>query len=192
MSPVRLYRRSPRPLVRTLGPLTVAVAVAIAAGCGGGGGEETTATDAGHVRTVRGAGFVFSAPDDWTVTRTRTVVTARPDAASSEFVSVSIFPLLKPFRPSLWPAVVKELDGVADRLAKGLAGTVEERRTLTLTGGRARSYQIVYKTEDAAYVQRLTFLLRGRTEWQLLCRFRGAGPAAEACGLLTRTFRLSG
>jgi len=106
-------------------------------------------------------------------------------------VSVTQFPLVKVFKPRLWPKAVVELDGVAAQLAKTLGGTVEGKQTVRTGGARGRRYEIAYERDGEALRQRIALLLERRTEYQLLCRW--AAPASEprACALLEQTFTIT-
>jgi hypothetical protein len=154
-------------------PFLLAAAV-ILAGCGGGGGG------GGDTRIVRGDGFRFEAPADWKVTG------AAATHGSVDRVEVMTFRLVKPYRPELFDAAARELDGVAVRLAEQLHGKVAARSTVTAAGGKARSYRIDYDGKST----HVTFVLGGRREYQLLCRRPSDGDDA-ACRLLVRSFRLT-
>jgi hypothetical protein len=146
------------------------------AGCGGG--------HAG-TRLITGTGFTFSAPD-WTVVRTQRSVQL---SQGTQLVSVTRFPLLRAYRSALWPKVVPEIDRSATALAAGQKGTVSLRATTTLAGFRARRYDIAYERGGRKLIERVGFVLRGKTEYELLCRFE-RGKSASACDLLFRSFRL--
>ena len=151
-------------------------AAVIAAGCGGA-----------HVsaRLVGGKGFSFSAPGDWTVSRgLRSVQVSH----GIDVVSVTRFPLLRAYRPELWPKVVPEIDRGAAAVASDQHGTVAARATVTISGEEARRYDIVYARSGKQLVERLGFVLRGKTEYELLCRFE-RGKNASACDRLFKTFR---
>jgi len=168
----------------------VALAAMLAAGgCGGGTGSDEQVT---RSRTVSGPGFTFSAPADRELARTPRSVTVLPvDEASQELQSVTRFPLIKPYRPSLWQAAAAELDGVAERLAASLGGEYgAEPQTVRRGGLRGRLYLIRYERDGAELSQRLTLLLSRRTEYQLLCRWEGSGAAPAACTQLETSFRL--
>jgi hypothetical protein len=123
------------------------------------------------------------------VTRSGSQVTVTPNPEGEELVQVTVFRLLKPYRPALWPQVVGELDRTADELADRLDGKVESRRTLTLGGLRARDYEIAYTREGRDLRNRIAFALRPRrTEYQLLCRWSAAQDEPDACGLLFDSF----
>lgn len=159
-------------------PGTVCLLAALTlAGCGGGGAKSPT--------SVSGPGYRFSAPGGWKVTETGTSVAA---AHGTRFVSVTKFRLTRPYRPALWPKAVKELDRVAGKLAAELGGTVAAARTVTVGGAPARQYDLAFTRNGERLVERITFVLRGRREYQLLCRFK-AGKDEPACALLERSFQ---
>ena len=150
------------------------------AGCGGSARSEHTA-----LRRVDGPGYSFSAPATWRVTRSVRAVTA---ASGGELVSVTVFPLARPYKPNLWPKLLPVLDGVAAQLARGLHGSVDARETVVLDGRRARRYEIAFRRGGKDVVERIVFLLEGRREYQLLCRYaRGGG--SEACSAFLASFR---
>jgi len=152
------------------------------AGCGGGGGDKAAAG-----KQVRGPGYRFSAPADWAVARGPRVVQASDGLT---LVSVTLFPLVHPFRPALWSKVVPELDRVASGVAQQQKGRVVSSRTKNVSGRRARSYDIGYERDGKQLVERITFVLRGKTEYYLLCRY--AGGDTGACDRLLATFVLAG
>jgi hypothetical protein len=121
------------------------------------------------------------------VRRRDTQVQASPKPVSDELVSVTTFPLLHPYKPSLFAAATRELDGGAKQLATRLHGTVQKASTVTLARIKARQYDLGYRSGGHDFQQRITFVLRGKTEFQLLCRWTGSEP--DACGLLEKTFR---
>jgi hypothetical protein len=148
------------------------------AGCGGSGSTTT--------QVVRGAHYRFSAPSDWTLVRSRREVSLSQGLA---LVSVTRFPLLRAYRPKLWDQVVPELDRAAKELAQQQNGQVGESGTVTVAGLRARRYDIDYERDGKALVERLAFVLRGKTEYLLLCRYERGGDT-RACDRLLATFRL--
>ena len=99
------------------------------------------------------------------------------------------YPLVHPFRPSLWAQVLPELDDAAAGVARQQGGTVSSSRTTTVAGRRARTYDLRYHHEGKDLVERITFLLRGNTEYYLLCRYE-AGGDTDACDRLVATFTL--
>jgi hypothetical protein len=161
----------------------LAAAVIVLAGCGSGG-DKTTASD---VRTVGGGDYRFSAPSSWTVRRSGRQVTAT--SGSVDLVGVTIFTLARPYRPQLWTKAVPALDRTAAALAAQLGGTVRTRETVVVAGRRARRYDIDYRREGKALVERTAFVLSGRREHQLLCRF-ASGRYDGACRTLFSSFRL--
>ena len=162
----------------------MAVCLAIvAAGCGGGADEP-------QPRVVRGKGYAFEAPRSWALVRTARQVQAAEGGQSLELVAVSRFPLLKRFRPELWPKVTKELDRAAKGLADQQRGTVTASATTDVGGRQARRYDIAFRARGKPLVERIAFVLRGKTEYLLLCRFEQGGDT-EPCDRLLRTFRLT-
>ena len=151
----------------------------VVSGCGGGGARE------GHI--VRGPGFTFVAPADWGVSRKGAEVQA---AHGTQLISVTKFPLLKRFRPALWDKVVPELDRAANAVATQQQGTVGDSRTVSIAGQRARRYDIAFTREGKQLVERIAFVLRGKTEYLLLCRYERGG-STDACDDLLTSFRLA-
>jgi hypothetical protein len=168
----------PRANPRKLALLAVAGA---AAGCGGGGGDE-----AGE-RLVQGSGYTFAAPADWTVSRSGREVRA---ADGVDLLSVTRFRLIRAFRPELWASVVDELDRAAAQLAQQQNGTISSSATVTISGQRARRYEVAYEHEGRKLVERIGFVLRGKTEYLLLCRYE-AGGDTDACDRFVTSFRLA-
>ena len=151
----------------------------IAAGCG-------SAAD-GQERLVGGTGYSFLAPADWQVVR-RTREVRSSEGLS--LLSVTRFQLVRSYRPELWPAVVRELDGAAAEIARQQDGSVTDSETATIAGRRARLYEIAYEDEGNELVERIGFVLRGKTEYLLLCRYERGGET-RACERLLATFRLT-
>jgi hypothetical protein len=150
----------------------------LAAGCGGG---SSTAE-----KIVRGSGYRFSAPTAWGVSRSPRELRVSQGVM---LLSVTRFPLLRAFRPPLWDHVVPELDRAAKGLAEQQAGEVAESRTVMISGRRARTYDIDYERDGKALVERIAFVLRGKTEYLLLCRYERGGDT-DACDRLLATFTL--
>src|SRR5947199_234701 len=107
------------------------LAVCILAGCAGSGNGKT--------QPVAGHGFRFMAPAGWSVRQGGTVVTVRH---RDEFVQVAAFPLIHPYRPSLYAAVAKELRARMAEVARGVGGTVEGAGSVTAGGMRAHVYRV--------------------------------------------------
>jgi hypothetical protein len=79
---------------------------------------------------------------------------------------------------------VTELDRVAATLATRLGGKVTSSRTVTVGGRRAREYEI----EHGGLVDRITFVLRGKRNFQLACRWRADDGEPDACARLSSSF----
>jgi hypothetical protein len=157
----------------------LALTLLVVSGCGSSAGQK------GYV--VRGTGFTFVAPADWGVSRKDTEVQA---AQGTKLISVTRFPLLRRFKPALWDEVVPELDRAAAAVARQQQGTVSDPRTVTVAGEKARRYDVAYTGEGKQLVERLAFVLRGKTEYLLLCRYERGG-STEACDGLLTSFRLA-
>lgn len=158
--------------------LLLLAATLAAAGCGGSSLAKT--------QTLTGAGYSFSAPGTWTVSkRPQSVEATKGDLA----VSVTVFALKRAFRPALWPRVVSELDGVAASLADQVRGKGRPGATVTVAGRRGRRYDIAFARGGRSFVERITFVLDSRREFQLLCRYP-AGVDEPACAALGSSFRL--
>ena len=151
----------------------------VVSGCG------STAAQKGHI--VRGTGFTFVAPAEWVVSRKGTEVQA---AQGTQLISVTRFPLLRRFEPALWDEVVPELDRAATAIARQQQGTVSDPRTITVAGQNARRYDVAYTGEGKQLVERIAFVLRGKMEYLLLCRYERGG-STEACDDLLTSFRLA-
>ena len=164
----------------------------MAVGCGGNGSSADVAEPV-LAKTVSGPGFTFKAEQARELARTPRSVSVLPvESGSQELESVTIFPLVKPYRPALWPRAAAELDSVAERLAKSLGGELEQQpQTVRIAGLRGRQYEIGYEHEGVALRQRLTLLLSRRTEYQLLCRWEASADTPKDCGILETTFKTS-
>jgi hypothetical protein len=156
----------------------VLVVAVLVAGCGG---------SHGGTRIIVGSGFTFTAPSEWTVVGNQRSVQV---AHGVQLVSVTRFPLLRAFRPELWPKAVPEMDRSAEGLAADQHGTVTARVTITVARRRARRYDITYQHGGKKLVERVAFVLRGKTEYELLCRIEH-GKSSSACDTLFSSFRLS-
>jgi hypothetical protein len=115
-------------------------------------------------------------------------VSLSPKPAAPELVSVSVFPLIRAYRAALFPAVTKELDTTAAQLATRLHGKVVSSKTVDVAGDKVRQYQIAYSSGGQGYEQLITFVLRGKTEYQLLCRWTQSEKEPDACTRLVKTF----
>lgn len=160
----------------------VSAALLLLAGCGSG--EKTAPT-----QIVRGTGYRFDAPAGWEVARTGRQVQAVEGGKSLALVAVSRFPLLRRYRPVRFDKVVRELDLAAGGIAAQQHGSVSAAATTRIAGERARRYDVRYEARGKQLVERLAFVLRGRTEYLLLCRFE-RGADTSACDGLLDSFRL--
>ena len=111
-------------------------------------------------------------------------------AQRTALVSVTLFPLQRAFRPALWDRVVPELDRAAQAVARQQQGTIAESVNVTIAGRKGRRYDIEYEHGGKQLVERIAFLLRGKTEYLLLCRYERGGDA-DACDRLLESFRLA-
>jgi hypothetical protein len=159
----------------------LAVGVVLLAGCGGGGGGPPVE------KIVQGTGYRFAAPAGWAVDRNARIVQA---SEGIDLISVTRYPLVHAFRPELWAEVVSELDRAAAGVAQQQKGKVVSSRTMNVAGRRARTYEIGYERDGKQLVERITFVLRGKTEYYLLCRYEGGDT--DACERLLATFTLAG
>jgi hypothetical protein len=125
---------------------------------------------------VRGDGFTFEIPRGWEVERPRDAVVAR---SGGGLVSVTRFPLLKPYDPAQFDEVAQELDRVAGELAQKAGSSLSARDTVTVAGRKVRAYSYGDK--------RIGFVLEGKREYQLYCV-----RAGSACDLLFSSFTLAG
>lgn len=164
------------PPVRRRKQAALAAAVVLA-GCGGGTPDE--------LRAIRGSGYAFEGSEELEVTRSGRTLSAERDG---HVVSVTTFTLARAYRPELWPTAVRELDAVAVDLAAKLSGRVVDRETGTVGGRRARVYRLEGTQDDTRLV---AFVLRGRAEYQLLCRWPAGDDASPACDDLLASFRLT-
>jgi len=103
---------------------------------------------------------------------------------------VTRFPLIRAFRPALWDKVVTELDRAAAAVASQQKGKLADPKTVTIAGRKARRYDIEYERDGKQLVERIAFVLRGKTEYLLLCRYERGGSTDACDGLLT-SFRLA-
>ena len=145
----------------------------IVAGCGGGSGLKT--------QVVAGNRFTFEAPSNWTVQRT-----GRSSSASNgeQTLQVSVFPLARVYTPAQFARVQPEIERVATALKEKLHARLTGR-TLGVAGERAWQYDL----EHGDVIEQLTFVLRGKREFQLYCR-RGASDSNRPCSSFVSSFRL--
>jgi hypothetical protein len=173
------FARSVVPARNRCKQAVLGLALLLAAGCGSSGSPK--------LQTVSGPGYAFGAPAGWQVVRKPDV---REASHGTQLVSVARFPLLRAFRPALWPKVVVELDRAAAQVATQQHGKVTDPRSITVARRQARRYDIAYERSGKQLVERIAFVLRGKTEFLLLCRYE-AGGDTRACDGLLATFRLT-
>ncbi len=149
------------------------VAVCILAGCGGS--RETKFTSVG------GTGFRFEAPAGWQVKAVPRGVGASHD---SEMVQVAAFPLVRVYDPALFNRVATELAVRMQEIAQQTGGKITKVETVAPGGIRSHSYRV----EVGSHVDQYTFVLRGKREYQLLCRRRSSSSDA-VCARLISSFR---
>jgi hypothetical protein len=154
------------------------LAALLLAGCGGGSSHPAA-------QTVRGDGFRYQSPWGWQILRRDTEVAASPKPGSSERVSVAVFPLLRAYDPKLFAAVAKELDASAAQEAKQLKGSVTSRATTTVAGSPVRQYVI---TVPNSVQEQITYFLRRKTEFELLCQWQQGKAEPAYCKQLTASF----
>jgi hypothetical protein len=144
--------------------------------CGSG-----TKTLSVSTRVVRGPGFSFSAPGGWSTNRTQQAVAA---LSGKSRVSVTTYTLQKLYRPALFAAAAKELDGIAAKLASEAGGRITRKQTVIVDGEKVRAYRFG--------TTRIGFVLVGKREYQLLCQLPPAGKDADGgCALLFKSFNVS-
>ena len=127
---------------------------------------------------VRTAGFSFQAPAGWQVKTANGTASA---TSKTQLVEVSTFPLIKRYDDALFARVASELGLRMRQVASQLHGKVTHARTVTVDGVRSHSYDVTAGGDTLEY----TFVLRGKQEFQLLCRTSGS---ADACVQLLKTF----
>jgi hypothetical protein len=159
----------------------LAGALVLLAGCGDGGKSVPA-----NVRTVAGGGYRFLVPASWRLQREGATVTAASGPVA--LVRVTTFRLARRYEPRLWTKAVPALDHAARELAAQLGGRVRGQATVIVAGRRARRYDIDYARSGRQLVERTAFVLVGRREYQLLCRFE-AGGEDSACRTLLSSFR---
>jgi len=157
----------------------------LVAGCGGSG-----SSTAGPPQTVYGAGFLFHAPGKWHVSRTQDQVAASPKPIAPELVSVSVFPLQRVYTPDLYGReVTKELDPYSKKLARQQHGKVVTSKDVVVAGIRSRQYELTYPRNGKQLGERITFVFRTKTEYELLCQWDASKSEPSYCAQLTASFR---
>jgi hypothetical protein len=158
-------------------PAALVLPTLILAGCGGSGAKQPAYQD------VRAAGFRFQAPIGWVVRTKGAMTTATED---SELVQVATFPLAKAYTASLFAKIQRELTTRMDEVARTSGGTVSGHSVTTAGGIRSHVYDV--KVGD--HVDRYVFVLRGKREYQLLCR-RKSSSSEDFCSQLVASFALT-
>jgi hypothetical protein len=130
---------------------------------------------------VQGRGYSFDAPVGWMLVRTPR--TLGMQNGSVDLVQVTRLPLIRAYRPALFERVVPELDRTAKQLGEE-AGARVTGRTVRVLGERVRQYDLQF----SGRVEQLTFVLRDRKNFQLLCRREDDGDDAP-CKRLVTSFR---
>jgi hypothetical protein len=161
-------RRAKRVALLLLVPL-------ILAACGG-----SSAPNA-QQQVVRAPGFRFKAPAGWRVQHGSRQAWA---SKGSELVKVAAFRLVKPYSPALFVRVDRELAVRMQQVAAQTGGTVSGGTTVVAGGIRSHASRVT--TPD--HVDQYTFVLRGRREYQLLCR-RSPAHDDAVCARLIVSFR---
>jgi len=131
-------------------------------------------------RVVAGNGFTFEAPSDWRVGHTGRSASA---TRGKQLVQVTVLPLARAYTPALFEKVQPEVERVATALKEKLHATLAGR-TLEVAGERAWQYDLT----RGDTVRQVTFVLRGKREFQLYCQ-RGSGDSGAACSELVSSFR---
>jgi hypothetical protein len=149
------------------------VLVLIVAACGG---------SAQQYRLVEGLGYSFDAPAGWKLVRTPRALGMQD--GDVDLVQVTRLPLARPYRAALFPRVVPELDAAARQVADE-SGAVMRARTVRILGDRVRQYDLHF----SGRFEQLTFVLRGKRNYQLLCR-RDENADEAPCMRLVSSFRI--
>jgi len=132
---------------------------------------------------VTGPGFAFAVPIGWQVHRAHGSVTA---ASGVQLVEVATFPLQKRYDAKLFDAVATELTARMSTLARQTGGKVAPGGSVTVAGIRSHTYDV----SGGDTVDEYVFVLRGKREYQLLCRRKASGSDGVCRALLT-SFRVT-
>ena len=163
----------------------------VLAGCGGGGGggAKQTSTETTAGTKVIGPGFTVSAPPSWHVSHAGRAATIKPAGEGPALASVTQLQLRTSYKPTLFPKVSKELDGVTAALAAKLDGKVIARRTVIVSAIRSRQYDLAYEKSGTGLVDWITYVLRGKREYYVLCRWPADEGDPGACAQLQASFK---
>jgi hypothetical protein len=104
----------------------------------------------------------------------------------ADLVEVATFPLQKRYDARLFDAVETELAARMSTLARESGGKVAPGKPVTVAGIRSHTYRIAGGDMVDSYV----FVLRGKREYQLLCR-RASSGSDGACRSLLASFRVT-
>ena len=108
---------------------------------------------------------------------------------SLSLVAVSRFPLRRTAAAELTEDVIGDLDGAAEQIVRQQGGSLTDSATETISGRQARRYKIAYDLHGTKVIEMLAFVLRGKTEYLLLCRYAQAA-SSDACDVLLQSFTL--
>jgi len=139
---------------------------------------------------VAGTGYAFQAPSDWHLARSARAVRVSEGNDGAAFIGVSRFALRRAFKPALWAKAVHELDGASAAIARQQHGSVTGAENVTISGQKGRRYRVAYVVDGKKLVEELAFVLRGKTEYVLLCRYE-QGSSHQVCDRLRSSFRLA-
>lgn len=161
---------------RALLALALTAAGAGLAGCGGASKPAT--------QTVVGTGFSFRAPPAWRLSHQGAGMVA--SSGEVDLVEVLRYQLERNYRPALFEAASRELASVVERLAGQMHGRLVGRSTAVIAGRKATDYRVEY---GSGRTLEIAFVLKGDSEYELLCRRRSAEPDL-ACAQLFSSFAL--
>jgi len=107
-------------------------------------------------------------------------------SSDSELVQVASFPLAKTYTPALFVKVQRELMARMATVAQQTSGRLTGRDVVTAAGIKSHLYDVTV----GDHVDEYTFVLRGKREYQLLCR-RKSTDTTQFCERLLASFKLS-
>ena len=148
------------------------MAILILAGCGGSGAPKAQS------QAVQGTGFSFQAPAGWQIAHLTSGTAA---SHGSELVQVATFPLVHSYTSSLFDRVAGELAVRMKAIAQETGGTLSGTKTVTVGGVRSHLYEV----KVDGHVDQYTFVLIGKREYQLLCRYSDSASNGFCTNLLT-------
>jgi hypothetical protein len=158
----------------------LAVLALLIAGCGGSQKKKPLPT-----KLVPGPDYRFAVPARWVVTRKSHVVSALRPGSADDLVSVSRYRL--PRVPTS-----EQIAAAARQLARALNGSVDKQSIVDVAGKAAPRYELSYSRKGDDLRLQLVFVLRGRREYQLLCRWLKPenDETRAACESLVTSFTL--